>query len=232
MACSKSNSSHQQATLFQTWGYSQSNQVATTSSLGSYSGRRQDVLTTNKSKAITSTNGGKAGIIALDDDLDGLSQCFDDNNELDLCQAVASEARIYLDGKFNPSSSPESLSGFDLSSGHNYIYPVSYPVREYQFNIVMKALVKNSLVVLPTGLGKTFIAAVVMYNFYRWYPQGKIVFMAPTRPLVSQQIQACYNITGTPVEDTAEMTGMTMLYTGCINPEPMLLPLHVDHSLL
>ena len=41
---------------------------------------------------------------------------------------------------------------------------------------------------LPTGLGKTFIAAVVMYNFYRWYPQGRIVFMAPTKPLVAQQV--------------------------------------------
>ena len=216
MACSKTKFSHQQATLFQTWGYSQSNKAATTSSLADPGSKRQEALTANKGKAIASSNGSKAGKISLDDDLDGLSQCFDDDNEFGLCQAVAAEARIYLDGNFSPPSSPESLSGFDLSSGHNYIYPVSYPVREYQFNIIMKALVKNSLVVLPTGLGKTFIAAVVMYNFYRWYPQGKIVFMAPTRPLVSQQIQACYNITGTPIEDTAEMTGMIMLYTGFI----------------
>lgn len=60
---------------------------------------------------------------------------------------------------------------------------------------------------LPTGLGKTFIAAVIMYNFYRWYPLGKIVFMAPTRPLVAQQIDACYNIVAIPRNDTIEMTG-------------------------
>ena len=28
--------------------------------------------------------------------------------------------------------------------------------------------------------------------------QGKIVFMAPTKPLVAQQIQACYKIMGIP----------------------------------
>lgn len=46
-----------------------------------------------------------------------------------------------------------------------------------------------------------------MYNFYRWYPQGKIVFMAPTKPLVAQQIEACYQIMGISKEDTAEITG-------------------------
>lgn len=61
--------------------------------------------------------------------------------------------------------------------------------------------------VLPTGLGKTFLAAVVMYNFYRWYPRGKVIFMAPTRPLVAQQIEACYQIMGISKEDTAELTG-------------------------
>lgn len=46
-----------------------------------------------------------------------------------------------------------------------------------------------------------------MYNFYRWYPTGKIIFMAPTRPLVKQQIDACYNIMAIPKDTTAELTG-------------------------
>lgn len=62
-------------------------------------------------------------------------------------------------------------------------------------------------VVLPTGLGKTFIASVIMYNMFRWYPKGKIIFMAPTRPLVAQQIDACYQIMGFPKDETVELTG-------------------------
>ncbi|KAK2192917.1 hypothetical protein NP493_20g03036 [Ridgeia piscesae] len=100
-----------------------------------------------------------------------------------------------------------NLPGFDPHAGRLWIYPTNYPIRDYQFNIVQTALFKNTLVALPTGLGKTFIAAVVMYNLYRWYPQGKVVFMAPTKPLVAQQIEACYDIMGIPQDDTAEMTG-------------------------
>jgi Fanconi anemia group M protein len=47
-------------------------------------------------------------------------------------------------------------------------------VRDYQKYIVQKALFTNTLVALPTGLGKTFIAAVVMYNYFRWYPEGNV----------------------------------------------------------
>ncbi|KAG7260018.1 hypothetical protein CRUP_029466 [Coryphaenoides rupestris] len=99
--------------------------------------------------------------------------------------------------------------GFDGSSANVWIYPTNYPVREYQLKISEAALFRNTLVCLPTGLGKTFIAAVVMYNFYRWYPAGKIVFMAPTKPLVAQQIEACYKVMGIPQTHMAELTGST-----------------------
>lgn len=77
-----------------------------------------------------------------------------------------------------------------------WIYPTSakYEERAYQVNICNTAIHNNTLVAIPTGTGKTLIAAVVMYNFYRWFPTGKIIFLAPTKPLVSQQIGACYNI--------------------------------------
>ncbi|XP_035827669.1 uncharacterized protein LOC101854274 [Aplysia californica] len=104
-------------------------------------------------------------------------------------------------------SSDDVCPEFDMEAGSLWIYPTNYPVRDYQFNIIQKALYKNTLVVLPTGLGKTFIAAVLMYNMYRWFPQSKVIFMAPTKPLVAQQVNACYNIMGIPKEDTIEMTG-------------------------
>lgn len=99
-----------------------------------------------------------------------------------------------------------------------YLVSVNVPLRDYQFAITKTALFSNTLVALPTGLGKTLIAAVVMYNYFRWFPQGKIkpifvslleavlivslpgkiVFAAPSRPLVMQQIEACHNIVGIP----------------------------------
>lgn len=65
------------------------------------------------------------------------------------------------------------------------------------------------LVALPTGLGKTFIAAVLILNLYRWFPDGKIIFVAPTRPLVTQQQQACHSICGLPWDTAIELTGST-----------------------
>ena len=77
----------------------------------------------------------------------------------------------YLPPPPQPCSSSSTFSpscpGFDRQSGDLWIYPTNYPVRQYQLAIVEKALFHNTLVSLPTGLGKTFIAAVVMYNFYR-----------------------------------------------------------------
>ena len=33
------------------------------------------------------------------------------------------------------------------------------------------------------------------------------MFMAPTKPLVGQQIEACFKVMGIPQSDTVEMTG-------------------------
>ncbi|KAL9538449.1 hypothetical protein MBANPS3_010919 [Mucor bainieri] len=96
---------------------------------------------------------------------------------------------------------------FDPEAMRTWVYPTNYPVRGYQLNIVHRAMFNNVLVALPTGLGKTFIAAVVMYNYWRWFPDSKILFLAHTRPLVDQQIEACFTICGIPQDQTAEMTG-------------------------
>lgn len=46
------------------------------------------------------------------------------------------------------------------------------------------------MVCLPTGLGKTHIAAIIIANFTNWFPEQKIIFLAPTKPLVNQQQNA------------------------------------------
>jgi Fanconi anemia group M protein len=111
----------------------------------------------------------------------------------------------------------------DSQKALTYISPKhpDFPTRQYQLEITEAALNYNTLVSLPTGLGKTHIAAVVMYNYYRWFCSstsnssgvgsadsgGKIIFLAPTLPLVHQQIEACYKITGIPGHETAVLTG-------------------------
>ncbi|KAF1332742.1 Fanconi anemia group m protein, partial [Globisporangium splendens] len=114
----------------------------------------------------------------------------------------ADAKKRYLD-VLNRSNFPD----IDYEAAQQFVYPTNYPIRDYQLTITEKALYHNTLVSLPTGLGKTLIASVVMYNFYRWFPQGKIVFMAPTKPLVAQQIKACHEIMGIPLSDTAELQG-------------------------
>ncbi|KAG5930099.1 3'-5' DNA helicase [Claviceps africana] len=96
----------------------------------------------------------------------------------------------------------------DREAMQTWVYPTNLgAIRDYQFSIVKNSLFNNTLVALPTGLGKTFIAATVMLNFYRWTRSAKIVFVAPTKPLVAQQVDACYNIVGIPRSDTTLLTG-------------------------
>ncbi|KAH8326676.1 hypothetical protein KR067_011774 [Drosophila pandora] len=139
------------------------------------------------------------------------SEWLDNDDELAAALAIHEQQETEESGTGTRMSPPgvadDACEGFDLSAGHNWIYPTNMPLRSYQQAIVQSALYKNTLVVLPTGLGKTFIAAVVMYNFYRWYPQGKIVFMAPTRPLVAQQINASQKIMPFAAADTVQLTG-------------------------
>ena len=61
-----------------------------------------------------------------------------------------------------------------------------FAARNYQQTIFASSINKNSLVVLPTGLGKTVIA--IMLTVYYFNKTGKkVLFLAPTKPLVEQQ---------------------------------------------
>ncbi|MBN2421528.1 DEAD/DEAH box helicase family protein [Candidatus Woesearchaeota archaeon] len=58
--------------------------------------------------------------------------------------------------------------------------------RLYQETIFSKTTAKNTLVVLPTGLGKTALAMMLAKHRLEIYPESKILMIAPTKPLVEQ----------------------------------------------
>ncbi len=105
---------------------------------------------------------------------------------------------------------PPTHHQLDENAVKTWVYPTNLgTIRDYQYNIVSRSLFNNTLVALPTGLGKTFIAATVMLNYYRWTTNAQMIFMAPTKPLIAQQMDACYHIVGIPRHDTVLMTGET-----------------------
>src|SRR4030042_5147126 len=60
--------------------------------------------------------------------------------------------------------------------------------REYQQKIYEVCKDKNCLVILPTGTGKTLVALMLAINRLRLYPESKILFLAPTKPLAEQHL--------------------------------------------
>ncbi|KAI4206619.1 MAG: hypothetical protein LQ346_001009 [Caloplaca aetnensis] len=105
---------------------------------------------------------------------------------------------------------PATHHKLDREAMETWVYPTNLgKIRDYQYSIVAKGLYHNMLVALPTGLGKTFIAATIMLNWFRWTEDAQIVFVAPTKPLVSQQVKACFEIAGIPRSETTMLTGNT-----------------------
>ena len=72
------------------------------------------------------------------------------------------------------------------------IKPYKIYKREYQINIFESIKNKNSLVVLPTGLGKTIIAILAIAYKARY---GKVMFLAPTKPLCEQHYASLKELT-------------------------------------
>eukprot|EP01133_Synstelium_polycarpum_P003588 gene3588-4108_t len=108
-----------------------------------------------------------------------------------------------------PAEEDDPPPEMDMEAIKTYIYPKreDMGVREYQSNIISHLFYQNTMVCLPTGLGKTFIASVAILNFYRWFPGCKIVFLVHSRPLVAQQIEAFHQITGIPQHESILLTG-------------------------
>lgn len=81
--------------------------------------------------------------------------------------------------------------------------------REYQYNIARSAADASTLVVLPTGMGKTIIALLVIAKEFE---KGKnILFLSPTKPLVNQHAQSLTSL--------LTLDDAVAVFTGEIPPE-------------
>ncbi|HLC66588.1 MAG TPA: DEAD/DEAH box helicase, partial [Candidatus Nanoarchaeia archaeon] len=90
--------------------------------------------------------------------------------------------------------------------------PVQVSLREfvprlYQETIFSTAAKAHTLVVLPTGLGKTGISMMLAAHRLNQYPDAKVLILAPTRPLVQQHIETFQQHLSLPAEAYACFTG-------------------------
>jgi len=102
---------------------------------------------------------------------------------------------------------------------HPLIKPESIESREYQLSIAMRALDGNTMVILPTGLGKTAVALLVAAS--RLYNEGgRVLMLAPTKPLVEQHLRYFerYLLAKSPAGDDAPASPFAM-FTGEAPPD-------------
>ncbi len=90
---------------------------------------------------------------------------------------------------------------------HPFIVPDTVEERSYQMNMAKVCIESNTLVILPTGLGKTIIALFVAAEFLS---KGKVLILAPTKPLLDQH----YN-----TFDELLVGKRTCIMSGSVNPQ-------------
>ncbi|MBD3355315.1 DEAD/DEAH box helicase [Candidatus Woesearchaeota archaeon] len=88
----------------------------------------------------------------------------------------------------------------------------NFKPRLYQETILAAAAKNNTLVVLPTGMGKTAVSMLLSVQRFKQYPHSKVLVLAPTRPLVQQHIETFKRYLKIPEEELS-------LFTGHIKPK-------------
>jgi Fanconi anemia group M protein len=89
---------------------------------------------------------------------------------------------------------------------HPLIKPNSIERRLYQLSLAGCALGESTLIVLPTGLGKTVIALLAIARRLQEY-QGTVIILSPTKPLVEQHATFLKTVMNLPPEEIIVLTG-------------------------
>ena len=102
------------------------------------------------------------------------------------------------------------MSSSPIYIKHPIIWDNSVEFRLYQKNIAESASLSNTLVILPTALGKTIISALVCADMLFKYRDKRVLIMAPTRPLVGQHLKLFSSILKILEEQIVAITGKTL----------------------
>ncbi len=89
---------------------------------------------------------------------------------------------------------------------HPLIKPNTIEQRLFQLNLAGMSLKQSTLVVLPTGLGKTIVAMLVIAGRFT-QKSGKALILSPTKPLVEQHAAFLKNAMNLPPEEIVVFTG-------------------------
>lgn len=107
---------------------------------------------------------------------------------------------------------PEQSESLTKYLEHPIIWNSSIELRLYQKNIADSAQHRNTMVILPTALGKTVISLLVGADILYNYRDKRILIMAPTRPLVSQHMKSFSSVLKISEETIASITGKILPY--------------------
>ncbi len=88
----------------------------------------------------------------------------------------------------------------------------NFTPRLYQQTIFATAAIHNTLVVLPTGMGKTGLALMMTAHRLQQFPNEKILLLAPTKPLCEQHVETLQK----SLEIEKEKI---VLFTGSVSPK-------------
>jgi ERCC4-related helicase len=101
------------------------------------------------------------------------------------------------------------MSSSPIYIKHPIIWDDSLESRLYQNRIAESAGHNNTLVILPTALGKTIISILVCADILYKYRDKRVLIMAPTRPLVGQHLKLFSSVLKILEEQIISVTGKT-----------------------